>query len=252
MTGQRSLRRRAGIEVSACAWPAVPWAEWRADPNGYYARLGLNAARPVLMWEIDSAWRRRLRELHPDTGSGDAAELARARVAYEVLSDPESRRKYDALGPSEVWMDELLLEEVLRVVTRGPEPGWAEPPAATKKAAPGTGEGRAAEPAREPHRTPAEAPQVYFWDDEGQQDPDDALALAWATEIGRALWEVLGERGRVKIGFTTGTPSAEVRAWGTVYMVPAGAEPDQATARNAVLAGEKQARNGGPRQGSAL
>lgn len=249
----RSLKRRAGIEVSSCAWLGVIWAEWRADPNGYYTRLGLNPARAVLMTEIDSAWRRRLLALHPDTGDGDVAELARARVAYEVLSDPDTRRQYDALGPNEVWMDELLLEEVVRIVTVGPEPvEGRDRSKAAKSDREAPGRPAEPEPARAPEPELPSTVQTYFWEDEEWAVPDDDAVAAWASEIGRALWELTGARGRVRVGFTAGPPTVEVRQWGVVYMVPSGMPADRGVARAAVLTGEKLARMDLRGRGSGL
>src|SRR5438105_503467 len=102
------LRRFPGIETTSEHALAIPWAEFRHDPNRYYGLLELDRDRPVLMGEIRAAYRRRMREFHPDTGSYDQEMLDRLTVAHEVLSDPESRRRYDALGPGEVWMDRLL------------------------------------------------------------------------------------------------------------------------------------------------
>lgn len=45
--------------------------------------------------EIKSAYRIRVKETHPDVG-GDAEEFKLVQTAYEVLSKPESRRRYDA------------------------------------------------------------------------------------------------------------------------------------------------------------
>jgi molecular chaperone DnaJ len=66
----------------------------------YYAILGV--ARSADDKAIKSAYRRLARKYHPDVAKGkDAAgdRFKEISEAYEVLSDPEKRRRYDTLGP---------------------------------------------------------------------------------------------------------------------------------------------------------
>ncbi|MEX2423745.1 MAG: J domain-containing protein, partial [Acidimicrobiia bacterium] len=62
----------------------------------YYAALGV--ARDAPSEEIKKAFRRLARESHPDSNPGDPGAEARFREvaeAYEVLSDPQRRARYD-------------------------------------------------------------------------------------------------------------------------------------------------------------
>jgi curved DNA-binding protein len=65
----------------------------------YYQVLGVS--RDADQKEIRSAFRKQARECHPDVNPGDPASEERFKEineAYEVLSDPEKRAKYDQLG----------------------------------------------------------------------------------------------------------------------------------------------------------
>jgi molecular chaperone DnaJ/curved DNA-binding protein len=65
----------------------------------YYKILGVD--RSADEKTIKSAYRKLARKYHPDVAKGkDAGERFReVTEAYEVLSDPEKRRRYDTLGP---------------------------------------------------------------------------------------------------------------------------------------------------------
>ena len=69
------------------------------DYKDYYKILGVDKTADEK--EIKKAYRRLARQFHPDMKPGDKAAEARFKEineANEVLSDPEKRRKYDALG----------------------------------------------------------------------------------------------------------------------------------------------------------
>src|SRR5215475_14066811 len=64
----------------------------------YYSILGVD--RKADAKTIKSAYRRLARKHHPDVAKGkDAERFKEIAEAYEVLSDPDKRRRYDNLGP---------------------------------------------------------------------------------------------------------------------------------------------------------
>ncbi|HEX7037399.1 MAG TPA: DnaJ C-terminal domain-containing protein [Pseudomonadales bacterium] len=81
----------------------------------YYAVLGVD--RKASQEEIKKAYRRLARKYHPDVNREPDAEERFKEVgeAYEVLSDPEKRAAYDALGAN--WRDHQEFR---------PPPGWEQ------------------------------------------------------------------------------------------------------------------------------
>jgi DnaJ-class molecular chaperone len=72
----------------------------------YYKVLGVS--KSASSGDIKKAFRRLARKYHPDVNPGDKAAEARFKEineAYEVLSDPDKRRRYDTLGPN--WQDQF-------------------------------------------------------------------------------------------------------------------------------------------------
>ena len=68
----------------------------------------LNVPRGATADEIKKAFRKLARKHHPDVNPGDKkAEMKFKEIneAYEVLSDPDKRKKYDTLGPN--WQDQF-------------------------------------------------------------------------------------------------------------------------------------------------
>jgi len=69
------------------------------DFKDYYAVLGVS--RSASADDIKRAFRKLARKYHPDVNPGDQAAEAQFKEvseAYEVLSDPDKRRKYDQFG----------------------------------------------------------------------------------------------------------------------------------------------------------
>ena len=79
----------------------------------YYNILGIN--RTASDKDIKQAYRRLARQYHPDVNPGNKSAEERFKAineAYEVLSDPEKRKKYDQYGDR--WQDAERFAEAAR------------------------------------------------------------------------------------------------------------------------------------------
>src|SRR3982751_2653249 len=82
----------------------------------YYETLGVS--KTASEDEIKSAFRKLARKHHPDVAKDKKAaeeKFKQINEAYEVLSDPEKRKKYDQLGAN--WNQPGGFQ---------PPPGWAQ------------------------------------------------------------------------------------------------------------------------------
>ena len=102
-----------------------------APARDFYDVLGVS--RGASQDEIQRAYRKLARTYHPDLNRDPAAEERFKEIseAYDVLSDPETRRRYDAFGAD------------FRQVPEGVDPQtWARVRGARERATAGAGGGQ--------------------------------------------------------------------------------------------------------------
>ena len=86
----------------------------RLDPEGFYARLGLEPGAPQA--SVTAAFRAKARLLHPDIPqTGNAEAFVRVRQAYDVLSNRDRRADYDRQARQAV--EDAIEPEVIVVNT---------------------------------------------------------------------------------------------------------------------------------------
>src|SRR5215207_4555503 len=96
----------------------------------FYEALGVS--RTADQEEIQRAYRRLARTYHPDVNKDPGAEERFKEIseAYDVLSDPETRRRYDAFGPEFRQVPEGVDPQTwarARAGAGGPGPGQRAP-----------------------------------------------------------------------------------------------------------------------------
>ena len=95
----------------------------REPVDDLYAELGVG--RTATRDEIAVAFRARARELHPDAHPGDAPaaeRFKRVSMAYQVLSDPVRRARYDSGRPDSRPGDPCRRSAPSPVATSTPRP----------------------------------------------------------------------------------------------------------------------------------
>ena len=97
----RGLPARLPASTAACCGRRASWSRrrgrrWRAAD--YYKTLGVD--KKASQDEIKKAYRKLARQYHPDTNKEAGAEERFKEIseAYDVLGDPEKRKKYDRGG----------------------------------------------------------------------------------------------------------------------------------------------------------
>ena len=112
-----------------------------ADGSDFYEILGV--PRSASQEEIQQAYRTLARAYHPDVNSDPAAEdrFKDISEAYAVLSDPQTRRRYDAFGPDFRQVPEDVDPETWRRARAGAGAGAGAGPGGFRGSPFGTGAG---------------------------------------------------------------------------------------------------------------
>ncbi len=147
-----------------------------ADDRDFYEILGV--PRTATQDEIQQAYRKLARTYHPDVNSDPGAEdrFKDIAEAYAVLSDPQTRRRYDAFGAD------------FRQVPEGVDPEtWRR-----SRAGAGAGAGRAGPGGFGPGGGPFGSAGGPFGAGSGDIDLDDLLGGLFGGRAGRGWGPIPG------------------------------------------------------------
>ena len=107
----------AAIQADLESFPVII-SLWKAGDVGWNIKIIIRPwglSKTASQKEIQAAYRKLARKLHPDVNKKPDAEDSFKAIneAYEVLKDPEKRKRYDSLGAN--WRDGE---------NYSPPPGW--------------------------------------------------------------------------------------------------------------------------------
>lgn len=207
------LTRKPGAEIYSSVGLANPWAEIRIDPNGYYERLGLSRMKPWLMSDIKNAYRKRSRELHPDN-DGNALEFHKVTVAYQVLSDPKTRREYDDLKDGSFWPDDEIMMKVLKKM----------------KVVPSILKSKLIKQEKVVTKIEINWMEYSYDDDPATLTSDDRQK--WIDILIKTHWDMGYRHEVIRVGFCSIPPHVVSRTWGDIFMLSG--RPDEEVARTLI------------------
>lgn len=202
---------------------ATLWSKSRFDPNDYYKLLGLEVNHPWLMSDIKTAYRKKMFELHPDSGNTDLLHLDLMQTAYSVIGNPVTRRKYDELGPLDIWMDKNVVSGLMKDTKI--KNAFIDEQSKRKK---NKVEQFAAtdEPEEIDYKLHSNYPVMYHFEDEVLPDID--TCLEWIDLIATCFWNQGYKDEIIRVGFAI-FPQVLRESWGSVIMVSGKPNIGQAT-----------------------
>lgn len=183
----------------------------------YYDLLGVKLDASAI--EIRSAYRRRIKQTHPDHG-GDAVLFRRVQRAFETLSDPVLRRVYDEEiappGPSGSQHPPSSVEDLFGLGSAWQRTGRAATSEARRQQQDDDWLGRRDKPASSPVREPSLVDQSGATRAYRLQGswiarfglPVVGLAILWSGGGASALPELGGGRPGRMAGFLAGVAGA--------------------------------------------
>jgi curved DNA-binding protein CbpA len=85
------------------------------DTSNHYDTLGVD--RDADAETVKKAWRKKASKAHTDRDGGDHSQMVAVNRAYEVLSDPEKRARYDETGDDRLSpsIDQKAMEALMQI-----------------------------------------------------------------------------------------------------------------------------------------
>lgn len=187
---------------------SLPYQEKKADPNRYYQALGLSKNHNYSMNQIRTAFRVQVKKYHPDGSEPDPVKYEDITIAFAVLSDFETRRKYDNLEKTQLWLDARVTGEIIKQIQ----------PDQYEKVLQDIKQVLKADVPEEPLNW-LEPEEFCYYHYEGETLPDPIIRDRWFLYFMQALWSKGHKGEEVKVGFSQESPHIVERVWGKVFFV---------------------------------